>query len=345
MAAVVASPPSGAGRPGAISHYSPRRFPWSWQAVGVKRPRVDRYLLDGVDGTPYHPPLEQIKQTAPRFNTFYRPDPSRSVTVSQVARVAAKAAGLDPAVWTSKTVKAIAAAAWNRHIRYTSKGWEAYGIEGPEFQRRYSLDPLATVGSGSEYPVLWVPDPRNPVEPESLYQTTPTPPPSGAGIPGPRGEAGPPGPRGKVGPSGAGIPGPRGEAGIPGPRGAAGSSGAGIPGPRGEAGPPGPRGKVGPSGAGIPGPRGEAGIPGPRGETGLPGQATESAIRVAVERFLSENPTAAGERGPRGLPGIPGPRGETGASVPATAGGVKPSGSLASFAVLPLLGFLATVTR
>ena len=118
----------------------------------------------------YTPQQAQILEKAPKFNTFYRPEKSRTVYLSQVARVAAKNAGL-PDNMTFPTIKAIAASPWNSsHIEYTSKGYENYGIQGPSYAKRYSAEPRAMVGSGSEYPVIWIPDPRNPKEPGQVFK-------------------------------------------------------------------------------------------------------------------------------------------------------------------------------
>ena len=117
----------------------------------------------------YKPKASQILDKAPKFNTFYRPERTRNVYLSQVARVAAKNAGL-PDNMTFPTVKAIAASQWNKsHIAYTSKGYENYGIQGPAYNKIYGADPLSQPQTGNEYPVIWIPDPRNPQEPKQFF--------------------------------------------------------------------------------------------------------------------------------------------------------------------------------
>jgi len=117
----------------------------------------------------YKPKAAQILNKAPKFNTFYRPEKSRNVYLSQVARVAARNAGL-PDNMTFPTIKAISKSAWNKsHIAYTSKGYENYGIEGPAYKKIYGAAPLSQPKTGNEYPVIWIPDPRDPKEPRQIF--------------------------------------------------------------------------------------------------------------------------------------------------------------------------------
>ena len=295
-------------------------------------PRIPRRAFRGLGlgaDDRFSPPLALILMKGPRLNTFYRPDMSRpDVTIAQVANVARKAAGLDSS-FTAKTVKAIAASSWNEHIKYTTSGYTAYKIEGPDFKRKYAKDPRATVNTGTEYPVIWIPDPRAPVEPEKLHggllpePVDPTQgPPGPPGPPGPKGDpgsGGPPGPigtRGKVGPPGE--IGPMGPAGPPGA--GAGDAVPGPPGPRGEIGPMGPAGPPGPIATGAPGPRGEIGPMGPAGPPGPPGSGSGGGI------------------GPRGEMGPMGPGGPAGSGAAATGDGGGPS-----FLALPALALMATV--
>ena len=155
---------------------------------------------------------------------------------------------------------------WNNHIEKKNTGWEAYKIPGLQATPHYSItNPHAPKGSGSDYPVVWIP-PLDGREPEQIYDFE-IPGPQGEqgeqGIPGP---PGPPGPEGPIGPKGdkgpRGALGPKGDAGPPGPRGPKGDTGegVGIPGPPG---PPGPEGPIGPRG-----PRGDIGPMGPAGQGG-----------------------------------------------------------------------------
>jgi len=313
-----------------------RRFPPQYcPGIPGRNRRAFRGL--GADDR-FSPPLALILMKAPRLNTFYRPDKSRpDVTIAQVAHVARKAAGLDSS-FTAKTVKAIAASTWNEHIKYTTSGYTAYGIEGPDFKRKYAKDPRATVNTGNEYPVIWIPDPRDPVEPEKLHGgLLPEPVDPTQGPPGPPGPKGDPGPAGPPGPIGTrGKVGPRGEIGPMGPAGppgaGAGDAVPGPPGPRGEIGPMGPAGPPGPIATGAPGPRGEIG---PMGPAGPPGSGGGGGIGPR------------GEIGPMGPAGPPGPRGEMGPMGP---GGPAGSGAAAtgggegaSFLALPALALMATV--
>lgn len=274
------------------------------------RDRFPHSMLGQTDR--YSPTPDQIKSTAPRFNTFYRPKKDRTIYVVQIANVARKAAGL-PADQTNETVEAIAASSWNKsHIKYAPTGYESYGIQGPQFNKRYSSDPLATVGSGNEYPVLWVTDPDDPKEPEDVYGTpvAPSPEPVPPSAPG----TGPQGPPGRaptsaeiqaevdqwlsLHPPAAGAPGQPGAAGQPGPPPTAQTVQREVK-IWSTANPP------------APGQRGAKGDPGGPGPPGAPGDASEEAIAAAVTKHLELYPSSAGapgargEMGPQGLPGSP----------------------------------------
>jgi hypothetical protein len=172
---------------------------------------------------------------------------------------------------------------WNDHIDKRKKGWEAYGVKGLQATPDYSAtEPRAPKGSGTSYPVVWIP-PLSGDEPEAIFPPpsnqpdTPAGPRGPAGVPGPMGPVGPPGPAGSRGPVGpVGPRGPRGPQGDPGEAtdeaildavrryvdanegrfiGPVGPTGpAGIPG---EVGPVGPVGPIGPEGP--PGPAGQGG--------------------------------------------------------------------------------------
>ena len=317
-----------------------RRFPPQFcpNIPGRNRRRSFRGL--GADDR-FSPPNALILSKGPRLNTFYRPDKSRpDVTIAQVAHVARRAAGLDSS-FTAKTVKAIAASTWNEHAQYTTTGYTSYGIEGPDFKRKYSLDPRASVNTGKEYPVIWIPDPRAPVEPEKLHGgIVPGPVDPTMGPPGPPGPKGDPGAGGPPGPIGTrGKVGPRGEIGPIGPAGPPGA-GAGDPipgplGPRGEIGPMGPAGPpggIGPASMGPPGARGEIG---PMGPAGPPGGGAGGGAGPRGAR---------GEIGPMGPAGPLGPRGEIGPLGPAGSGAAASGGAEGpSFLALPMLALMATV--
>lgn len=301
-----------------------RRFPWQ---VAPDRRSRRRQLFRGLGADDrFSPPVAMILKRKPRFNTFYRPDRSRpDVTIAEVANVARKAAGLDNS-FISKTVKAIAESGWNNHIQYTSKGYTSYGITGPDFKRKYDLNPRAVIGTGNQYPVIWIPDPRNPTEPEALH---------GGIVPGPvdptQGPPGPTGPRGSLGP--AGPPGPigtRGKQGAPGEIGPMGPPGAGggaaAMGPRGEIGPMGPPGPIGPAATGLPGPRGEIG---PMGPAGPGGGAAATGPR--------------GEIGPMGPAGPRGPGGEIGPMGPGGTGTAAADTGKTGWFTLPIIAFVSTV--
>ena len=112
------------------------------------------------------PTLEMISPV-PLFNKFYQGDYS---TVWKIAQQAALISGNQASI--ANTIRAIAASAWNHHITYTSQGYESYYIRGPEWLRKYDPNnPVSSKGSGTSYPVLWIPDPNNPKEPEQIFIT------------------------------------------------------------------------------------------------------------------------------------------------------------------------------
>lgn len=110
-----------------------------------------------------------ILSQGPTFNSFYRAPRDVSKLVSQIANVARQNEGLDTS-YIFKTVKAIAFSPWNQHILYDINGYENYGFEGPQYTKIYSLEPLAAPGTGNNYPVIWIPDPDQPLEPEQIFE-------------------------------------------------------------------------------------------------------------------------------------------------------------------------------
>lgn len=114
------------------------------------------------------PSEEQILTRQPTFNSFYRAPDSADKLVAQIANVARQNAGLD-STYTFKTVQAMAFSPWNHHIDFSMRGYENYGFEGPQYSKKYSLEPLAPVNSGNHYPVIWIPDPDTPLEPSDLF--------------------------------------------------------------------------------------------------------------------------------------------------------------------------------
>ena len=117
----------------------------------------------------YIPTPEMIISRGPSFNSFFRAPNNVSKLVSQIANVARQNEGLDSS-YTFKTVQAIAMSPWNHHIQYDMRGYENYGFEGPQYQKIYSLEPLAAPGSGNNYPVIWIPDPDAPLEPGQVFE-------------------------------------------------------------------------------------------------------------------------------------------------------------------------------
>lgn len=116
----------------------------------------------------YLPTEDQILEV-PRFNSFYRAPRTTDKLISQIANGARNALGLDSTyIW--KTIRAIAASPWNRsHIEYDIDGYENYNIEGPQYSRVYAAQPLSLPGTGNLYPVLWIPDPDSPLEPDAIF--------------------------------------------------------------------------------------------------------------------------------------------------------------------------------
>lgn len=113
-------------------------------------------------GARYVPAENQIEKTDPKQGLFYRP--KKGDTTAAISRAAY---GKD---FTANGVKAISAATWNAsHIKYTTAGYEYLKISGPDLVPKYAMDPRSTHGSGSAYPVLWIPPLSSKAEPEQVF--------------------------------------------------------------------------------------------------------------------------------------------------------------------------------
>ena len=113
----------------------------------------------------YYPKEEQIKRAGPTPGMFYWP--TRALNVAEIARVAAK--NSPTPISTANMVVLIASSNWNHHIRYSTRGYTAYGIEGPQMEAKYSAtNYTAGYGSGTSWPMLWIPTPDG-KEPEDVY--------------------------------------------------------------------------------------------------------------------------------------------------------------------------------
>jgi hypothetical protein len=123
------------------------------------------------------PTEDLIIGKGPRAGMFYRRASTSGTTVAQIANVAAfhlRQEGYD--VSTFQMVQLIANSTWNHsHIRYARTGYENYGFDGPQMQKKYAHDPISSYGSGTGWPTFWIPtaDGR---EPEDLYGVVAPPP-------------------------------------------------------------------------------------------------------------------------------------------------------------------------
>jgi hypothetical protein len=114
-------------------------------------------------------PTPEMILDVPMFNSFYRAPSNVSILVSNIANQARNNAGLDRSyIW--KTIRAMCGSIWNKsHIEYSTRGYENYNIEGIQYSKKYGSDPLALPGSGTQYPVVWIPDPDSPLEPSAIF--------------------------------------------------------------------------------------------------------------------------------------------------------------------------------
>ncbi len=123
----------------------------------------------------YIPSIEQIKSRQPTFNSFYRAPNDVTKYPAQIANAARQNEGMESR-YTYLTLKAMVESPWNHHMVYSNAGYENYPFEGFQYARRYSMEPLAVAGSGNNYPVVWIPDPDNPMEPEQFFEPQVVPP-------------------------------------------------------------------------------------------------------------------------------------------------------------------------
>jgi len=125
-------------------------------------------VISSQEPSLYVPTPEMILDT-PMFNSFYRAPSNVSILVSNIANQARNQAGKDRSyIW--KTIRAMCGSIWNKsHIEYSTRGYENYNIEGIQYLKKYSPDPLSLPGSGTQYPVVWIPDPDLPLEPSTIF--------------------------------------------------------------------------------------------------------------------------------------------------------------------------------
>ena len=128
----------------------------------------------GIISGRYVPSASQILTAAPRPGTFYRP--RLGIYPIKVAEVAYGEAG------RKRGVLSMNASSWNDHVRRGTKGWEAYGVAGLQFDPKYGSHPCSTYGSGKLYPVIWVP-PLTGEEPEVWFSKPSPVPPVGPVVP------------------------------------------------------------------------------------------------------------------------------------------------------------------
>lgn len=121
----------------------------------------------------YMPAASLVKTDTPTPGLFFRP--IADMTVSAISN---KAYGKDNIF---KGIKAITNSAWNKgHIRYARRGYENYGFDGPQQEKKYDpSNPYSAYGSGSSYPTYWIPPLDTQKEPEQVFivepPTGPTP--------------------------------------------------------------------------------------------------------------------------------------------------------------------------
>ena len=129
-------------------------------------------LVSGYGLGAYRPAPSLIKTDTPQQALFFRP--ALDMTVWSMCK---QAYGKDNVF---KGIKAVTNSAWNKsHIYYSRKGYENYGFDGPQMEKRYDPNnPLSTRGSGSAYPTFWIPPLDTLKEPEQVFVIEPpiTPP-------------------------------------------------------------------------------------------------------------------------------------------------------------------------
>lgn len=292
-------------------------MPYWPQTVHCPRPAAPGFF--GFGDAPIMP-----VSASPTIGYYYQP--VKGDTVSDIAEKAYEKPGL---ARTYDGLMLINDNPANAHIKKAAKGWKNYKTVGIQLTPDYaSGDATATHGSGSAYPLLWIPD---------LSGRTPEQMTSGGakGETGQTGASGPPGPVGPTGPAG-----PQGEQGPPGPEGPTGP--AGPKGERGEQGPPGPvvtaegksvTGPPGPQGErGEQGPPGPVGPAGPAGPAGSGGTVSAEALQTAIEKFMAANPFVTKEEVQEMLKKLAEMKGQVSETT---------TGMMDSAWLVPVLGFLA----
>jgi len=205
----------------------------------------------------------------------------------------------------------------NAHIKKGKSGWESYKVKGLQLNPDYdSSDAQSAHGSGTGYPLVWIP-PLNGATPDQV---------SGGGQPIP-------GQEGKQG-----IPGPRGERGERGPQGVPGEPGhtpteaelnalisafmddhpvSGKVGSQDLAKAVSDYMKANPVAQGARGPQGIPGRTPTKAElqalisefldqNPVAGKVSSQQLAAAVADWMKSHPVAQGARGPQGIPGEPG---------------------------------------
>jgi hypothetical protein len=129
----------------------------------------------GEDAERYEPAPTAILVASPKPGTFYRP--RKGIYPVKVADIAYGAKD------RKKGLLLMNAATWNGHVHKAKTGWEAYKVQGLQFEPRYAPQPArATFGSGTAYPVVWIP-PLDGREPEAVFSSSPPAPPLPGGDP------------------------------------------------------------------------------------------------------------------------------------------------------------------
>jgi len=127
--------------------------------------------IDATSGR-YVPDESEILTKNPKPGTFYRG--RTGITLATIAEVAYGKK------YTHTGLMLMNGSTWNDHVRRSTKGWESYHVAGLQSEPKYGSNPRSTYGSGTAYPVIWVP-PLDKREPEAVI-VSPAPAP---GVPAP----------------------------------------------------------------------------------------------------------------------------------------------------------------